>query len=90
MGGGVPWSQLRKGGVEPVCRAIEAADEETQREIGRDCRASIDIAGEGGVKTIIDGARDPHHSLDLAKTLGLDWVSNGPLLPAHGRQLGPG
>ena len=28
------------------------------------------MADEGGVKTVIEEARDPHHGLDLAKTLG--------------------
>ena len=66
----VPWQQLTKTGIDPVYRAIEAADEDVRRQIECDFVEIYAMADEGGVRTIIEEGRDPHHNLELANKLG--------------------
>lgn len=66
----VPWDHLGEREIEQVFAKIEGAPEKTRRRIDRDFREIDEMADEGGVKTLVEEARDPHNELDLTEAFG--------------------
>lgn len=65
--GDVPWRKLRKIDVALIFEAIENLPEEARRRAEQEFHDIFSMADEGGVKTLVDEARDPHHNADIAE-----------------------
>jgi hypothetical protein len=67
IGADLPWKHLAENNIEPIYSAIEAAEERVRRVVDWDFQRICEMADEGGVKILIEEARDPHHDggLDL-------------------------
>ena len=66
IGHDIPWETLPDADVEPIFKAIEAAPLMVQTEIDTELREIVALADEGGIRTLIEEGRDPHHRIDLA------------------------
>jgi hypothetical protein len=64
------WGSLRETQIDIIFEAIQSAPEGRRARIESDFRDIEEMATEGGIKTIIDEARDPVHGLDLTEELG--------------------
>jgi hypothetical protein len=68
VGADLPWKHLAENNIEPIYRAIEAAEERVRRVVDWDFQCICELSDEGGVKTLVDEASDAHHDggLDLS------------------------
>jgi len=67
LGESMGWKQLGETDIEPVYRAIEAAGEKTQAQIGCDFQEVHEMANAGGTQMLIEEGRDRHHQVYLAE-----------------------
>jgi hypothetical protein len=70
IGRELPWDHLGEMDIGRICEAIDNAPEPVRRQIDWDFRQIHDMADPGGIKTLIEEARDPHHGLDIAEDVG--------------------
>ncbi len=66
VGTDLSWDHLEEKKVDPIYQAIDKAPDDVKAEIVRDFRDILDMADEGGARTLIEEGHFRHHGVDLA------------------------